>query len=158
MEKWENISLGKSGRFYPLVYLAPLPIIFVGFLLLTYSFYGEFHLLESLIIAGFGVFFLVYFFKGVEAIKITRSSIKEISLRNNKFHVHTFGGKVFEVDQFKEVIDGNDFFSKKNIRFMFPADVKNIIVRCDLGEFYISGNIVGIEVLRTALKEKLSIN
>ena len=151
MNRWENTSFGKAGRYYPILYLVPIPLLGVAWLLFGYALLDGFQLWERFVIAGFGLFFFVYFIKGIEAILITRSSIKEISVKNNELTIHTFGGKVLKIDRFEAIFATNDLFSKKNIQFMFAADVKHIIVRCESGNYYIAGDLDGIETLREAL-------
>jgi len=144
--RWENNTFGKAGQFYPLLYFAPAPVIGVSLFLFGYSFSSDLQLWERLVVAGFGIFFLIYFFKVVEAIIITRSTIRQIVNDDNIFHIKTFDGKTFEVNRFSKVMEDDDFFAKKNIRFLFPDDTKNMIVRCNSKDYYISGSIEGIEM------------
>lgn len=154
MIKWENNTFGKAGKFYPFLYLSPLPIIGISLFLLGYSLASGFQLWERLVVAGFGIFFLIYVVKAIEAIVITRSTIQEISSDGSVFSVKTFSGKHFKVDQFSQIMEDEKFFAKKNIQFLFPANVKNMIVRCDSGDYYISGNIEGIATLRELIKKE----
>ena len=102
-------------------------------------------------IAGFGLFFMMYFGKAIEAIAISRSTIQEIAYDGNIFRVKTFGGKTFEIDKFSEVLESETFFAKKHIKFLFKNNANNMIVRYNSNEFYISGCIAGIESLRELL-------
>jgi len=151
LTKWENKTFGEAGKFYPLLYLAPLPIIGISLFLFGYSFASGFQLWERFVIAGFGLFFMLYVGKSIEAIIITRSTIQEILYDGNTFRGKTFSGKTFEVDKFTEVLEDENFFDKKHIKFLFHENRKNMVLRCDSGNYYLSGSISGIDHLQKLL-------
>lgn len=153
MNNWVNTSFGNAGKFYPLLYLVPVPLLGVAIFFLSYSFSSELQQWERVVIIGFSIFFFIYFIKGIDAIKITRLAIKKIFITRNNITVNTFGGKEFKIGGLKKVVFGSDIFTKNHIQFMFPIDKKNIIIQTDVGEFYISGNISGIEELAQVLEE-----
>jgi hypothetical protein len=164
MSKWENKTFGKAGKFYPILYLLPLPILGVALFLFGYSFASGFQPWERMVVGGFGVFFLIHFVRAIEAIVISRSTIQEITTDNTIFHVKTFGGSDFKVKQFSKIVEDDAFLAKKNLRFLFPNESKNIIVNCDSRNYYISGNTEKFETLRAALNAasehivKVSVN
>ena len=151
MNKWENQTFGDAGKFYPLLYLTPLPVLGSSLFLFGYSFASGFQLWERIVIAGFGLFFMMYFGKAIKAINITRSTIQEIVYDEGIFRGKTFSGKEFEVDKFTEVLESENFFAKKHIKFLFQENGKNVIVRYNSDEYYLSGSIEGIERLQKLL-------
>jgi len=146
--KWKNQTFGNAGKFYPLLYLAPLPIVGIALFLFGYSFAGGFQSWERFVIAGFGLFFMVYFGKAIEAIIITRSTIQEILYDGNVLFGKTFSGKRFKVDELTEVLENERFFDKKHIKFLFHEESKNLVIRCNSDDYYLSGSIAGIDNLR----------
>ena len=152
MSKWKCTSFGKSGRIYPLLYVAPLPLLGVALCLIFSGLSNEFKHWEKIIVSGFGLFFLVYFFRALQAIRITRSTIQEICIKGTSILFRTFGGETFEVKSFQEIIEGDkQFFSKQNIAFLFPPERNHLILRCEFGEYYISGAIKRFDSLSKAL-------
>ncbi|MGI2030376.1 hypothetical protein [Endozoicomonas acroporae] len=146
MIKWENKNLGEAGNYYPILYLLPLPLIVSSLILFGYSLYDGLQILERLVSIGFGLFFLVYFGKAIEAIIITRSTVQEIIYDGGLIRGKTFSGITFEVNRCSEIMRNEDFFAKKNIKFLFPQN-KNLIIKCGSVEYYLSGNIEGIDKL-----------
>lgn len=153
MTKWENNSLGKAGRFYPLLYLAPLPLIGFSLALFGYAVTGNFQLWERILVAGFGVFFMAYFVRSIEAICVTRSTVQEIEYDGKAFRGKTFSGKSFEVNRLSSIFEDEGFFAKKNIKFLFK-DNGNLIIKSGSETYYLSGSMEGISTFRELLEIK----
>jgi len=153
LKKWKNKTFGDSGKFYPLLYCLPLPIFGISTFLLIYSFASGFQTWEQLVIIGFGLFFAMYAAKSVEAIVVARSTIQEISYDGHWFRGRTFGGKTFDVDKFSETSENRALFSKKHLKFLFPANTNNMVLHIASDDFYLSGNISGIDSLRALIFE-----
>jgi hypothetical protein len=151
LNKWKDKTFGDAGKFYPLLYLTPLPILGSSLFIFASLFANGFQLWERIIITGFVLFGMMYFGKAIEAINITRSTIKEIVYYEGIFRGKTFSGKEFEVDKFTEVLESENFFAKKHIKFLFQENSKNMIVRYNSDEYYLSGSIEGIERLQKLL-------
>lgn len=146
LTKWENQVFGDAGKFYPLLYLTPLPIADIALFLFGYSLSSNFQLWERFVVAGFGLFFMMYIGKAIEAIIITHSIIQKIIYDRNVLCEKTFSEKTFEVDECTEVLEDGSFFEKKHIKFLFQKNSNNMIVRCNSGDYYLSGSIAGITI------------
>lgn len=158
MIKWENNTFGTEAKFYPLLYLVPLPLAGICIFLFGYSFVGDFQLWERIVVAGFGAFFLIYFFKSIEAIKISRGTIKNIAFDGKDFRGETFGGDTFEIDKFSEISKNDRFFEKNNVTFLFHDGGKNRVISCYSGYYYLSGKMEGFKNLEKLLSEHVALS
>lgn len=137
--EWKDPSFGKKHNYFWITYAAALTLLAASGL----GFFGivktESHV-EVVAVGLATLFFLVFFIRAVEAIRIATYCVRTISIRNGLIQLKTFGG-IQRSGKLLQVEPENHDTLKASVRFLFPASKKNMALRLDSGRFLISANM-----------------
>ncbi|MGR5166727.1 hypothetical protein ACPV5L_05880 [Vibrio astriarenae] len=92
-----------------MIYLMPMPIIFIGLFVIFSAFlYSE--LWVQLLVAFFGLLPFIQAYLIFELISVARSTIRNVSLCDGKFVAETFSGEKIIMTENTMLIEDQDFF------------------------------------------------
>lgn len=148
---WENLYFGKKGRFFPVAYVIPVPILAMAVVLLAFSFADGFHAWERIVIFGIGILFLAYFCRSLEAIAIFHSTIREVTIKRDTFCLKTFGGKTIEEKQFATIEEDCILHKKRNTQFLFPESPRSLVIKFNSKRYFLPSSINDFCALRERL-------
>jgi hypothetical protein len=142
-----NTVLGSNGKFFPLIYFLVISIFTSGIILLWAGVYGKYLLVERAGVIGAACFLIYYCAIGIQAIDISKRTVKSISTEGNIFHCTTFGR--IEIDCLKSSISkaNDNELSSRAIRFMFPENLQHYSIFSGKKTYFISGSMKNIESL-----------
>lgn len=145
---WENITFGKSGRYFNLLYMASLISVPISIFMFYFGLFviDDRYMAYKIMFVLIGVFFSYCSINYWKSATFFRSSVQSISVVvENTCCIKTFGGKSYRVQDPVYVCNNTEKIKLPSFNFLCPkkSGLIHVVIKCEHGIFYTAADEIG---------------